>query len=340
MMNRTQLTLDDFLANAAIDKTLVQLLIAITEATIAIAALTENGGLENTNGDSIYGKLDSQNVQGETQAKLDVLSNDIFIDKLTASGLVAGMVSEENVLPITVKDNHGKDKYIVAFDPLDGSSNVDVNVSIGSIFSVFQTPHQQALVDVDYLIAGNQQIAAGYTVYGPCTMLIISIGKGTQGFTLNRSSKQFLLTHADMRVPEDATEFAINASNQRFWEPPIQRYVTECEAGATGSREKDFNMRWIGSMVADIHRILIRGGIYLYPKDSKNLSMPGRLRLMYEANPMAMLVEQAGGLASTGRTRILDIKPEQVHQRVPIIIGSRNEVEQLERYHLAYDKGQ
>lgn len=334
MTNKTQLTLDGFLAKAAIDNSLAQLIAAIANASIAIAALTENGALDNTDGSNVYGKLDSQNVQGETQAKLDVVSNAIFIEKLTATGLVAGMVSEENGLPITVKGNHGKDKYIVAFDPLDGSSNIDVNVSVGSIFSVFKTPHQNALVDADYLMAGSQQIAAGYAAYGPCTMLIISLGKGTHGFTLNRSSKQFLLTHANMQVPKDATEYAINTSNQRFWQPPVQRYVTECEAGAAGRRKKNFNMRWIGSMVADIHRILIRGGIYLYPKDSKNLSMPGRLRLMYEANPMAMLVEQAGGLASTGKMRILDIKPEQVHLRVPVIIGAKNEVELLERYHL------
>jgi fructose-1,6-bisphosphatase I/sedoheptulose-1,7-bisphosphatase len=338
-MKTAQISLEIFLQNTHTSESLATLLCAIAEASQAISALTENGAIENKDGESIYGKLNSENVQGETQATLDVICDEIFTAHLAETGLVAGMVSEEVDLPITVKNKTNKAEFLVFFDPLDGSSNVDVNVSIGSIFSVFKAPNKTDLSEADYLIAGKQQVAAGYAIYGPCTMLVITTGHGTHGFTLNRASKQFLLTHPDMQVPADTKEYAINSSNQRFWESPIKRYITECKSGAAGRREKDFNMRWIGSMVADIHRILTRGGIYLYPKDSKDSAKPGRLRLMYEANPMAMLVEQAGGAASTGRVRMLDLPPEHIHQRIPIIIGSKNEVEHIERYHAAFDKG-
>lgn len=338
-MKKSQISLEVFLLDTHTGESLATLLCAIADASQAISALTENGAIENKDGESIYGKLNSENVQGETQATLDVICDEIFTTRLTATGLVAGMVSEEVDLPIAVKDKTNQAEFLVFFDPLDGSSNVDVNVSIGSIFSVFKAPKQTSLSEADYLIPGKQQVAAGYAIYGPCTMLVITTGQGTHGFTLNRASKQFLLTHPDMQVPADTKEYAINSSNQRFWESPIKRYITECKSGAAGRREKDFNMRWIGSMVADIHRILTRGGIYLYPKDSKDSAKPGRLRLMYEANPMAMLVEQAGGAASTGRMRMLDVLPEHIHQRIPIIIGSKNEVAHVERYHAAFDKG-
>ena len=338
-MKKTQVSLASFLQDAHTSERLASLLCAIAEASQAISALTENGAIKNKDGEDIYGKLSSENVQGETQATLDVICDEIFTARLAATGLVAGMVSEEVDLPIAVENKSGKAEFLVFFDPLDGSSNVDVNVSIGSIFSVFKAPNKTNLSEANYLIAGKQQLAAGYTVYGPCTMLVITTGQGTHGFTLSRATKQFLLTHPNMQVPVDTKEYAINSSNQRFWEPPIKRYITECKSGAVGRREKDFNMRWIGSMVADIHRILMRGGIYLYPKDSKDATKPGRLRLMYEANPMAMLLEQAGGAASTGRMRILDVQPEHIHQRIPIIIGSKHEVEHIERYHAAYDKG-
>ena len=330
MKNKLTISLASFLAESQTSNSLTTLMCAIAEASQAISALVENGALAN-----IYGKLNSENIQGETQATLDVLCDEIFTASLAATGLVAGVVSEEVDLPLSLQS---KAEYLVMFDPLDGSSNVDVNVSIGSIFSIFKAPQKNIEVP-DYLISGNQQLAAGYAIYGPCTMLVITVGDGTHGFTLDRTSKEYLLTHQNMQVPEDTQEYAINSSNQRFWEPPIKRYITECKAGAAGRREKDFNMRWIGSMVADIHRILTRGGIYLYPKDSKDAAKPGRLRLMYEANPMAMLIEQAGGAATTGRLRILDVQPELVHQRIPIIIGSKNEVEHVERYHAAYDKG-
>jgi fructose-1,6-bisphosphatase I / sedoheptulose-1,7-bisphosphatase len=339
MNNKIQTDLSSFLAGAQVNHSLAALICAIAEATQAISALTENGAINNHSGENIYGKLNSENVQGETQATLDVISDEIFTARLAATGLVAGMVSEEVDLPIAVENKSEQAEFLVIFDPLDGSSNVDVNVSIGTIFSVLKVPNKPELVEADYLICGRQQLAAGYALYGPCTMLVITTGKGTHGFTLNRVSKEFLLTHPNMQVPEDTKEYAINSSNQRFWEPPIKRYVTECKAGAAGRRGKDFNMRWVGSMVAEIHRILMRGGIYLYPKDNKDLAKAGRLRLMYEASPMAMLIEQAGGAASTGRMRILDVEPEQIHQRMPIIIGSKNEVEHVVRYHEAYDKG-
>ena len=330
MKNKSKISLVSFLAESQTNKSLATLMCAIAEASQAISALVENGALAG-----IYGKLNSENVQGETQAKLDIVCDEIFTARLAATGLVAGMVSEEVDLPVSLKS---KAEYLVMFDPLDGSSNVDVNVSIGSIFSIFKAP-QKNIETSDYLISGNQQLAAGYAIYGPCTMLVITVGDGTHGFTLDRTSKEYLLTHHNMQVPADTQEYAINSSNQRFWEPPIKRYITECKAGAAGRREKNFNMRWVGSMVADIHRILTRGGIYLYPKDSKDAAKPGRLRLMYEANPMAMLIEEAGGAATTGRLRILDVQPVAIHQRIPIIIGSKNEVAHVERLHKDFDKG-
>ena len=243
-MKKTQASLASFLQDTRTSESLRSLLCAIAEASQAISALTETGAIENIDGESIYGKLNSENVQGETQATLDVICDEIFTARLAATGLVAGMVSEEVDSPITVENKTSKAEFLVAFDPLDGSSNVDVNVSIGSIFSVFKAP-KSILGEPDYLIAGKQQVAAGYAIYGPCTMLVITTGEGTHGFTLNRATKEFLLTHPNMQVPEDTKEYAINSSNQRFWEPPIKRYITECKSGAVGRREKDFNMRWI-----------------------------------------------------------------------------------------------
>ena len=331
-MNTQRTRLSAFLADTSqglpTDGQLAKLLLNIADTAQAIAKLTEKGALID-----MVDKLESQNVQGETQMKLDVESNQIFIDNLTRSGLVAGLASEEMDAPVLIADDNHQGAYLAIFDPLDGSSNVAVNVSVGSIFSVLRAPEKTLPVDQDYLQAGRQQVAAGYAIYGPCTMLVLTVGKGTHGFTLDRDSGDFFLTHANIQIPENTAEFAINASNERFWEPPIQRYVSECRAGITGARDKNFNMRWVASMVADIHRILIRGGVYLYPRDNKDAAMPGRLRLMYEANPMSMIVEQAGGLSSTGTIRIQDIQPEKVHQRVPVIMGSKNEVLRVESYH-------
>jgi fructose-1,6-bisphosphatase I/sedoheptulose-1,7-bisphosphatase/fructose-1,6-bisphosphatase I len=210
---------------------------------------------------------------------------------------------------------------------------------VGSIFSILRAPSDREITPRDYLRSGREQLAAGYAVYGPSTMLVLTVGKGTHGFTLDREVGNFILTHPNIRIPVDTSEFAINTSNERFWEPPVQRYIAECKAGKTDIRGKDFNMRWIASMVAEVHRILMRGGVFMYPKDTKDPSKPGRLRLMYEANPMGMVVEQAGGFASTGRSRILDVVPDQIHQRIPVILGSRHEVERIERYHQEYDSG-
>ena len=286
------------------------------------------------------GSIDNTNVQGETQKQLDVVSNDIFIRNCEWGGQVAAMASEEMEDVYANGERGVRGKFLLVFDPLDGSSNIDVNVSVGSIFSVLRAPEGQGTPTAkDFLQPGVQQVAAGYAIYGPSTMMVLTLGRGTHGFTLDREIGAFILTHPDLRIPERTTEFAINASNERFWEPPVRRYVEECVAGKTGPRETDFNMRWIASMVAEVHRILMRGGLFMYPRDSKDPVRPGRLRLMYEANPMSMLVEQAGGAASTGRERILGVVPAELHQRIPVILGSRQEVERIERYHKEFEDG-
>jgi fructose-1,6-bisphosphatase len=285
------------------------------------------------------GKVGTTNVQGETQQKLDVLADEVIIKSCEWGGLVAGMVSEELEEPHAIPAEFARGRYLLVFDPLDGSSNTDVNVSVGTIFSVLRHDKREAPVAADYLQPGRKQVAAGYALYGPATMFVVTVGKGTHGFTLDREIGNFILTHPNMQIPPDTSEFAINTSNARFWEPPVHRYVTECQAGKTGDRGRDFNMRWIASMVAEVHRILIRGGVFMYPKDTKDARKPGRLRLMYEANPIGMLVEQAGGLATTGNQRVLDLVPADLHQRVPLILGSRNEVERIERYHSEHAKG-
>lgn len=306
----------------------------IASATQEIAALTTRGMLAE-----ITGKLESQNIQGETQVKLDVVSNDIFIAALTKSGFVASLVSEEMDEVYTIDSALGTGKFLVAFDPLDGSSNVSVNVSVGSIFSVLNAPKNHVPKEADYLQAGNQQVAAGYAIYGPATMLVLTMGEGTHGFTLDPDQQLFILTHPYMQIPETSSEFAINVSNERFWEAPVARYIDECKAGISGVRGRDFNMRWVASMVADVHRILMRGGVYLYPRDNKKPVKAGRLRLMYEANPMSMLVEQAGGGSSTGRQRMMDVMPDSIHQRVPVIIGTAQEVSLIEHYTSIFDSG-
>ncbi len=280
----------------------------------------------------------SLNVQGEVQKKLDVISNEMFLRANEWGGHLAGMASEEMEEPYAIPANFPRGKYLLVFDPLDGSSNIDVNVSVGSIFSILRAPPEVAhgarkLTVQDFLQPGVQQVAAGYAIYGPTTMLMLTVGSGVHGFTLDPNLGEFKLTHPDVMIPADTQEFAINASNSRFWEPPVKRYVDECLAGKTGPRGKDFNMRWIASMVAEAHRILMRGGVFMYPRDTKDPSRPGRLRLLYEANPIGMLIEQAGGRASTGRGPVLRIQPEGLHQRIGLVFGSRHEVERIERYH-------
>ena len=336
-MDKYQTTLNMFLTEATQDAPLADplsdLLLAISEVCISIAEMTAKGALAG-----VVGKLESQNIQGETQTQLDVLTNDLFIKALIDCGLVAGLASEEED-EIQVISSAEEAPFLVLFDPLDGSSNVPINVTVGSIFSVLQAPKMGVLSESDFLQAGNQQLAAGYVLYGPATMLVLTIGKGTHGFTLDPETKLFILTHPNMQVAETTSEFAINASNERYWNAPIVRYIDECKAGIAGDRGRDFNMRWIASMVADVHRILLRGGIYLYPVDNKLPAKAGRLRLMYEANPMSMLVEQAGGKSSTGSQRIMDVVPESIHQRIPVIIGTSNEVSLVERYTKESDAG-
>ena len=288
---------------------------------------------------ALAGNLDTigtENVQGEVQKKLDVISDEIFISAMEWTGHLAAMASEENDEIIPISAQFPKGKYLICFDPLDGSSNIEVNLSIGTIFSILRSPNSNPTTE-DFLQKGIEQVAAGFCIYGPTTIMILTTGQGVNGFTLDRDVGDFLLTHPNIRIPEDTAEFAINMSNHRFWEAPMRSYVDECVAGKAGGREKDFNMRWLASMVAEVYRVLMRGGLFTYPIDEKIKSKGGRLRLMYEANPMGFIVEQAGGVASTGRERILDIQPTSIHQRVPVILGSKNEVERCVRYHLEAD---
>jgi fructose-1,6-bisphosphatase I len=282
----------------------------------------------------VLGSAGSENVQGETQKKLDIITNEVFIKSTEWGGHLAAMASEEmeDVYPIPAK--YPKGKYLLVFDPLDGSSNIDVNISVGTIFSILRAPKGVANpTAADFLQSGTTQVCAGYALYGPATMLVITTGHGVNGFTLDSDIGEFMLTHPNMIIPADTVEFAINSSNERFWEKPVQRYVEECVAGKTGPRGINFNMRWVASMVAEVHRILTRGGVFLYPKDTKDPTKGGKLRLLYEANPMSFIVEQAGGISSSGYERIMDIKPSDLHQRVPVILGSKNEVARLVRYH-------
>ena len=277
-------------------------------------------------------------MQGEAQKKLDVLSNDILLDANEWGGHLAAMASEEMDLPHLVPNRYPQGEYLLTFDPLDGSSNIDVNVSIGTIFSVLKCPEgadlsTPAAAEAAFLQPGTAQVAAGYAVYGPTTLLVLTVGDGVVVFTLDREQGQFILSQENVQIPVDTKEFSINMANQRFWEAPVQRYVAEMQSGKEGPLGKDYNMRWVASMVADVHRIMTRGGIFMYPVDSKLKAQGGKLRLMYEANPMALLIEQAGGTATTGRQRILDIQPEKLHQRVPVILGSKNEVDRVTSYH-------
>ena len=297
--------------------------------TIATTCQTIDRALQKGALAGVLGSAGLENVQGETQKKLDVISNDYLIDALKVHQHVGGLASEE-LDEFTPAQENGK--YLVLFDPLDGSSNIDINMCVGTIFSIL--PAKNAITQAeDFMQAGVNQVAAGYVLYGPSTMMALTVGAGTVFFTYDPESKEFLLTSEEITVAADTKEYAINASNQRHWEAPVKRYIEELIAGKTGPREKDFNMRWVACMVGDIHRILCRSGIFMYPYDLKDPKKAGRLRLMYEANPMSMLIEQAGGAATTGRVRILEIEPTELHQRVPVIIGSKNEVDLVTQYH-------
>ena len=301
----------------------------IVSACKVIANSVATGALANLLGDA-----GAVNVQGEAQKKLDVVANDIMLRWNEWAGHLAAMASEEieDVYPIPSRYPRGK--YLLLFDPLDGSSNIALNVAVGSIFSILRCPdYTRQPTEADFLQPGTEQVCAGYAIYGPSTMLVLTTGQGVNAFTLDRQVGEFVLTHPNLTIPVDSHEFAINHSNARFWEPAVRRYVNECLAGAEGPRGVNFNMRWIASMVAEVHRILMRGGVFMYPRDTRNQAQGGRLRLLYEANPMSFIIEQAGGASITGRERIMEVQPRELHQRVPVILGSRNEVELLMRYH-------
>ncbi|OHC72699.1 MAG: fructose-bisphosphatase [Rhodoferax sp. RIFCSPLOWO2_12_FULL_60_11] len=307
----------------------LRLLLEVVARACKRISLTVNKGALG----GVLGSAESENIQGEMQKKLDIIANEVLIEANEWGGHLAAMASEEMDGIYIVPNRYPQGEYLLMFDPLDGSSNIDVNVSIGTIFSVLVKPDGQGVLEQDFLQPGHQQVAAGYCVFGPQTTLVLTVGDGVAMFTLDREQGSFILTAENMRVPADTQEFAVNMSNQRHWDTPVKRYIDECLQGTTGPRGKDFNMRWVGSMVADVHRILTRGGVFLYPWDKREPEKPGKLRLMYEANPMAWLIEQAGGAASTGKQRILDLQPGKLHERVSVFLGSKNEVERIARYH-------
>jgi fructose-1,6-bisphosphatase I len=282
----------------------------------------------------ILGEAGSENVQGESQKKLDVIANEVLLEANEWGGNLAAMASEEMDLPYSIPHRYPKGEFLLLFDPLDGSSNIDVNVSIGTIFSVLRAPEGAPdITEEHFLQAGDKQVAAGYAVYGPSTLLVLTVGDGVACFTLDRETGSWWLTADRMSVPADTKEYAINASNARHWFPPVKAYIDELQAGKTGPRGKDFNMRWVASMVADVHRIMIRGGVFMYPADAREPDKPGKLRLLYEANPMSFIIEQAGGASTNGKIRIMEIQPTKLHQRVPVFLGSKNEVAKVTAAH-------
>jgi fructose-1,6-bisphosphatase I len=310
----------------------LRLLIEVVARACKRIAISVNKGALG----DVLGSAGSENVQGEVQKKLDVISNEVLIEANEWGGHLAAMASEEMDSIHLVPNRYPQGEYLLLFDPLDGSSNIDVNVSIGTIFSVLRkVGHTRGISEEDFLQPGRQQAAAGYCVYGPQTTLVLTVGDGVAMFTLDREQGSFVLTQDNVQIPADTKEFAINMSNMRHWAPPVRRYIDECLAGKEGPRGKDYNMRWIASMVADVHRILSRGGVFMYPWDKREPDKPGKLRLMYEANPMAFLVEQAGGMATNGQQRIMDIGPKKLHERVSVMLGSKNEVQRVTDYHVA-----
>jgi len=327
-MQMSNITLQQFFSNRegnlARHPELAGVLTRIAEAAARVAVIVRAGALAKP---EVW--VAEVNTHGELQKPLDMEANHIFIETLRTCPAVAVVASEEMEDAILISDAVAA-QYAVAFDPLDGSANLELNVTVGSIFSVLPS---KGLGKAAFMQAGHTQLAAGYFLYGPSTMLVLTVGSGVHGFTYAAECGEFVLSHPDMRLKPDTAEFSINMSNQRFWEAPVQRYITECIAGRGGPRGKDFNMRWVGAMVAEVHRLLVRGGIFLYPADAKTREKGGRLRLLYEANPMGWIIEQAGGMASSGYQPILDIQPVSLHQRVPVILGAVREVSLLARYH-------
>ncbi|AIL32676.1 fructose 1,6-bisphosphatase [Basilea psittacipulmonis DSM 24701] len=324
------LTLSQYLHQHTNDPSLKELLQQLCHTCTMIAHAVSKGALSG-----VLGSTTHENVQGEVQKKLDVISNQMLLEGLEWTGTLSGMASEEMDEIYPISSSYQKGPYLLLFDPLDGSSNIDVNVSIGTIFSILKAPHHadhQAITEKDFLQKGREQIAAGYVIYGPQTMLVMTLGKGVVGFTLDRDTATWYLTVPEFKIPSTTKEFAINMSNMRHWEPNMRAYIEDCLAGETGPLKKNYNMRWIAAMVTDVHRILNRGGVFAYPWDAREPGKAGKLRLMYEANPMSFLVEQAGGKSITGKENILDIEPEKIHQRVPVILGSAQEVDCIQEY--------
>ncbi len=319
------LRLTQFLKQNETPADLIELVNLLMSACKEVDSKLQNGAL-----DGILGSAEHENVQGEVQKKLDVIANDIIKLTLQGSDLVRGMASEEEDHSITASPDG---KFLVTFDPLDGSSNIDINVSVGTIFSILEAPKElTGCNDEAFLMAGRNQVAAGYVLYGPSCLLVLTTGDGVNVFTLGHNG-EFYLTREKVRIPETTQEFAINMSNQRFWEPPVQQYIADLLQGEDGPRGKRYNMRWVASMVAEVHRILTRGGVFMYPWDSREPQKPGKLRLMYEGNPMSMLVEQAGGRSVNTKTDILDVQPQAIHERVSVVLGSKEEVETVMEYH-------
>ena len=327
----THIHLEQYLKTAkpkgsSIPSGLQELLLAVAHTCTALSNEVAQGALIG-----LLGSAGTGNVQGEVQQKLDVIANDLLIEGVQGCKALAGLASEEMELPMPVQ---GTGDYLLLFDPLDGSSNIDVNVSIGTIFSVLKKQNPTiALQNSDFLLSGRHQVAAGYIVYGPQTTMALTLGDGVVMFTLDKTIGQFILIKDRVEISPATKEFAINMSNMRHWAEPVRRYVQECLEGATGVRKKDFNMRWIASMVADVHRVLSRGGVFMYPWDQREPNKPGKLRLMYEANPMSFLVEQAGGASTNGKQVIMDIEPQDLHERVSVMLGSKEEIERLQDYH-------
>ncbi|ADN74790.1 D-fructose 1,6-bisphosphatase [Ferrimonas balearica DSM 9799] len=317
-------TLQETLSRRGVDGELLTLIQSLASCATEISALVRGGALAG-----VLGATQSENVQGETQKKLDVIANELIKQALQAQPLVKGVASEEEDDVVAA---NADGRFLVSFDPLDGSSNIDINSLVGTIFSVLPAPAGE-VNEAAFLQPGENQLAACYMLYGPATVMALTTGNGTQMFTLDPKTGDFILVEEQVSIPADTAEFAINMSNQRFWQPAMQNYIADCLLGKEGQRGKNFNMRWIAAMVGDVHRVLSRGGLFTYPQDTKNPEKPFKLRLMYEANPMSFLVEQAGGVASTGYERIMAIQPEGIHQRVAVILGSKNEVNTCLEYH-------
>ncbi|MDX1654812.1 MAG: class 1 fructose-bisphosphatase [Candidatus Competibacteraceae bacterium] len=330
----TQLTLRQYLlqqqAQTPGSDNFAALMEDISQAVRKISYLISRGELGGA-----LGSADTDNVQGEVQKKLDIISNEIMLESLEWSGHWAAIASEEMADALPIPAGFERGRYLCLFDPLDGSSNTDINGSVGTIFSILPAPEGVTEIGNEHFLQpGTQQLAAGFALYGPATLLVLTIGQGVHAFTLDRGSGEFILTHSHMQVPPDTREFVINMANRRYWTEPMRRYVDECMQGTDSPRGVHFNMRWVGSMVADAYRLLCQGGIFMYPWDNKDPGKPGKLRLLYEVNPMGLLIEQAGGAASTGTQRVLELQPDSLHQRAPVILGSKNEVERVVAYHV------